>query len=408
MTGKKVKTARVVAECLSSGITSPTAIQQELAKRGKVVTDSAVVMAIKRSGVDRKALEQKVETERNRDIMEHPRVRDYVTAAATSGTTTEQVNRQLANLKRVWELMNFTPPETWTYTAIIEKVKTIYPTGTDARGRERFNKPSAVQTLLSPVATIFPNIIARGLRGGLSRTAGELKDYFTFAEFDEFIAGVQDVPQASKELLVAIFETQLSGGFREGRKGKTGILGLEWQNINYESRRCRAREKGGKGNAAREWQDIPLDLFPWRHAWDKLMQYHVQKFGYLPTNQHHETGRVFPIDYDSVYREGFHAARRKANGRISGDTETMKPHVLRKTHAQWLVKLKVPLERICGQFPHGRFGVGWDNPLIPLRYYVTLEQGEEIEIWSKASVEMQKLGLTGAAAAPVSTAPAVQ
>ncbi len=85
----------------------------------------------------------------------------------------------------------------------------------------------------------------------------------------------------------------------------------------------------------------------------------------------------------------------------------MRPHVLRRTHAQWCVKLRIPLERICGQFPEGRFGVGWDNPTILLKYYVTLETDEEEEIIVKAKARMEKLGLVSPPSVSPTVAPLV-
>lgn len=395
MRSKKIKTSKFVEECLAQGMTSPSLIQAELEKRtGKKVSDNAITMAIKRSGVDRKALEQKITKERNKDILEHQRVKDYLMQSRVSGITERQKNTQIKNIQTVWDLMSHAAPESWTYEGVINAISTLVPSKTDdATGKIVFEKPSVVEKYLSAVSTFFPNVLPKGWGTGLRGQAGENKDYLTFSEYALFIESIQDTEKLSLEGWRTCFKIQVNGGMREGTRGITGIVSLMWENIDYETRRCSIRDKGGKGHAARLWKNVPLDLFPWLNGWAELINYHKQCFGYEPTNEKHATGRVFPIKYEH-YRRVFHSTRKRCNSRIAGDLEkTMHPHVIRMTHAQWLVKLRVPLERICGQFPDGRYGVGWDNPLILLKYYVTLETDEEDEINNRAQSRMEKLGL---------------
>lgn len=122
------------------------------------------------------------------------------------------------------------------------------------------------------------------------------------------------------------------------------------------------------------------------------MIYHEKKFGYRPTNDRHESGNVFGVSY-RAYIAQFHYTRKKCSGRIAGTKETFKPHILRKTHAQWEVSyLWLPLQDICGQFPNGRYGVGWDNPQILLKYYVTLDAEAQEKADKQAHERMIKLG----------------
>ena len=129
------------------------------------------------------------------------------------------------------------------------------------------------------------------------------------------------------------------------------------------------------------------------------MLYHQKKYGYTSTNDHHEIGPAFPGVFYKEYSAQFHETRSRCNGRISGDKETMKPHIFRKTHGQWLVKLWVPVEQICGIFPDGYFGVGWDNPKILLKYYVTLEDEQRFKAEQQAAERMQALHLVPASTA---------
>ncbi|MGD8507173.1 MAG: hypothetical protein PVF15_11005 [Candidatus Bathyarchaeota archaeon] len=60
-----------------------------------------------------------------------------------------------------------------------------------------------------------------------------------------------------------------------------------------------------------------------------------------------------------------------------------KPHVFRKTHGQYAKRIGVSLENLCGQTNSspcvGRYGVGWDDPKVPLVYYLTAEPDEYAE-----------------------------
>lgn len=334
-------------------------------------------------------------------VLDYPEVTRYILAAGQGRLQERTIEKQKQYLVRMWEINDRTNPHDWTYESILTNLEKVFPKEMDARGRLGFSKPGAVAKLLSAVSTIFPGILPKGFGSGLSREAGELKDFFTFEEFDLFTSNLTDTMNLSKEGWTAAFKAQVNGGFREGSRSAadggslTGILSLQWQDIDYQKRRCSCREKGGRGKAGRVWTNVPLDLFPWLHGWEALMLYHKQCFNYLPTNERHQTGPVFKVAYDE-YRHQFHDTRKRCNGRIAGDIETMRPHVLRRTHAQWLVKLWVPIEQICGLFPDGHFGVGWDNPKILLKYYVTLEDEQRFKAEQQAAERMQALHLVPA------------
>ena len=166
---------------------------------------------------------------------------------------------------------------------------------------------------------------------------------------------------------------------------RNGILGLTWENIQFNDKRCTAIEKGGRGNASRKWLHVPLNLFPWLNGWNLMKEWFIVSGS--PT-----TGRCFPVRYET-YLNYFHKTRRACNGRISGDKETFRPHIFRKSHAQWLRKLRVPLEIIGGAFPDGYYGVGWDDVDIIRKYYVSIEPEEYDEAQQKAETRMKALGL---------------
>ena len=133
-------------------------------------------------------------------------------------------------------------------------------------------------------------------------------------------------------------------------------------------------------------------MFYWIEGWEALMKWHEERYGYRPTQDKHESGKCFPVTYDQ-YRRMFHNTRHRCNSRINQDLETMRPHILRQTHAQWCARLGIPLQWICGQFPYGWYGVGWDDPKILLKYYLMLETDEMYEINKKMSMRIEKLSL---------------
>jgi integrase len=350
-------------------------------------TFQAISQMLKRMKLDKAGREQLVIFRWNRqvgrDILEYQEWLDY---KANSGKVqVDRVDDNAKYLREVWEWFGKADPHTWKYTQLLAKLEEKYPKHINEKRQSVFNHPAAVQRYLSAVNTVFKGIIPESFSGDLSRKAGELKDYFTFQEFDDFINQLTATEELSQIGWEALYEVQESGGMREGRNKINGILGLKWENINFSTRRCSVNEKGGRGDASRMWVNVPLDLFPWRHSWDKLMKYWAER-------GNPASGRVFPIEYDT-YLDKFHATRKACNGRIAGKKETFKPHILRKTHAQWLRKLRVPLEIIAGAFPDGSFGVGWDNINILKGYYVTIEPDEYEEAEAKAQQRMKVLGL---------------
>jgi integrase len=382
---------KFVEECLASDITSPSEMRDAYKTQyKKELSASAFRMAADRLGVNSEQRKQRAaESQKQaevKDISEYAEVKNYVSRSERSGITSVQLSRSLQQMRQLWEWMNGKDPWEWTEENIHECVKQHVPMIRDNRGRMQFEKPGKVRLLLSAFNTMFPGILAKGWYAGLTREPGELKDYFTFQEADDFLNALSETPQMSREGWLALFKTQLNMGCREGSgRSNTGILNLLWEDIDFERRRCQIREKGGKGKAGRIWKNVPLDLFPWLNGWNTLMTW-WDRCG-RPA-----VGKVFPVSYDH-YNGQFHSTRRRCNGRIAGDKETLKPHVLRKTHAQWLVKLRVPLEQICGVFPNGWFGVGWQNPLILLRYYVTIEEDQVEETSVIMKRHMKKLGL---------------
>jgi hypothetical protein len=404
---KVPKVTDYIDECLKTGITKPTDMQTLYnVKYRKTKTLACFCMALnrkdmnktKRDGIDKQQRETEREAQSKKDqtdILDYPEVQSYKMAAETGRVQRIQIERQMTNLHRLWELMNRTDPHTWTYLDILTGIEKEFKKVVDTRGRTVYEKPTIVSKLLSSYNSMFPGHLPKGWGTTLCKhDAGELKDYFTFEEYDLFIAGLGFTLDMSTLGYQACFKAQVNMGSREGKglDQGNGILGLRWENIDYEARRAKLNEKGGRGKAGRIWQHVPLDLFKWLHGWDDLIRYHNERYGYEPTNNQHAEGRCFPVTYD-VYRHMFHIARKQANGRISGSSDTMRPHIMRKTHAQWCKKLKIPLECVCGIFPDGWFGVGWDNPEIVLKYYMSIDETDIQDAQQLANDRIKALGL---------------
>ena len=349
---------------------------------------ASIQMCLRRMGLDKEARQEKREelrAEESQDIENYQQVKDYIANAEGGNVTQKQIKKQLKYLRQLWELMDKTNPNDWTYEQVTKKIETIVPKEVDERGRVSWTKKGTVKNLLSPLSTMWQGKLPKNWSSGLQRDAGELKDHLTFEEFKEFINELRDTPEMSVEGWRALFELQVNLGCREGVNGKTGILSLKWQDINFELMRCSLHEKGGRGKAGRIWRNLPLDLFDWIHGFEDLLIWHRQQNE--PTK-----GKVFPVTYNE-YSKMFHETRKRGNGRIAQKSETLRPHIFRKTHAQWLVKMWVPLDMICGVFPDGFFGVGWDNPEIPMKYYITPEERLREKAIQQFKEREEELGL---------------
>lgn len=384
---------------MEKGIVRPVDIKREyeaLYPAAKKKTLEAYLWQCKKLGFTKEIRDSKAidiaRRESRKHILDYSEVTDYILSRENNRIQQKTINKKKEQITKLWNIMGRTDPHTWNYQSILLAIEKVYPKYVNDRDQRVFRQPAAVAKLLSAFNTIFRGILPEGFGTGLARPAGELKDYFTFEEFNLFCSNLKDTMKLTKECWEALFKAQVNMGCREGHDGTTGILNLAWEDVDYSRRRCSIHDKGCRGNARRIWKNIPLDLFTWLNGWAALMLYHKQRYGYLPSNEKHEIGLVFPTNYHT-YVNVFHETRHRCNGRISGDKDTMRPHVLRRTHAQWLVKLWVSIEQICGIFPDGYFGVGWDNPKILLKYYVTLEDEQRFKAEQQAIERMKTLKL---------------
>jgi hypothetical protein len=321
----------------------------------------------------RKALNtQLLNNQAQLDIEQYKEVRDYKANCNMGGVQISQRDGQIKNLRKVWELMNKTVPYGWTQTSLLEAIDKIYPKIQKENGSEGYKNPAAIKALLSPISTMFKGILQPNWSANLCvHKAGELKDYFRFHEMDLFLSKLCDTESLSVEGWQAIFRLGVNMGCREGTNGNTGILGLLWEDIDFQTYRCSLREKGHRGNAGERWEGVPLNMFKWMDGWTHLIAHWQQQN--KPTK-----GKVFKISYNA-YNEMFSRTLQKCGGRLAEVNAAMRLHTFnRRTHGQYCCRMGIPLEYICGKAPYGRFGVGWKDPKIPVNYYLS-EESEEID-----------------------------
>lgn len=380
MRTKALKISQFCKAELEAGITSPTQIKQDYENKYPQLpakTLECYIMALKRMGIDKTAKEGIIKAERKKqaekDIEDYQNVKDYIANAENGGVQQSQIQSQLKNMRKLWLIMDKSDPQTWTLQNLLEAIemKGGYAKVLNEKDQKVWKQPAAVKNLLSPFSTMWQGKLPKNWSANLCvHKAGELKDFWLFNELDEFLSKLTDTEEMSIEGWQAIFRAHINMGCREGTEGNTGIIGLLWQDIDFNTKRCSLREKGHRGNAGERWNNVPLDMFPFLEGWNYLMQWHKQQ-------GQPRIGKVFPIRY-SQYNAMFHATRQKCQSRIKEDSDTQRLHIHRRNHGQYAKRMRIPLELICGTAPNGRFGVGWKDPKIPVLYYLS-EEAEEID-----------------------------
>jgi integrase len=396
---KVPKVKDFINQSFSDGIFSPSEIcrnynEKYQTKERKPKTVDAFEKAIRRMGINK---DQRIEmahqngASSTKDIEEYPEVKRYLLSGDMQNITNKQKKRTLADLKALYNLMGRSDPHTWKFEELAECM--IKNVGKTERGNE-WKQPHRVRNLLGSFNRCFQGILPKGWSMGLSGNLGEHKDFWEVEEFKRFIEGQEDTKHLSREGWQCLFSQQIERGCREGIDEKTGILSATWEQINYETRRTDQIDKGEKGHSQRLWVQVPCDLFNfWLNSWELLVKYHKQVFGYEPTQVHHGTGRMF-LTYYEAYRQQFNKIRKKVG--IIGKKKNS-PHILRMTHGQWCKRIGVSLENLCGDCSStpsiGRYGVGWTDPKIPLKFYLTKEAYEYEEQDQIIVQRLQKQGI---------------
>lgn len=382
---KKLPKVRVFVEtCLTEGITSPSKMRdiynenfpRKIKGELRPLTSDAFTKALRRLGIsseERIGLKRKAQEEKElKDIMDYDEVKNYLHYSKYVGHVSKaQIENTMRELRTLFTWMvdeEIPNPKEWN----IKNLGKCMEKHIGMKENGQWKRPSRVLTLWGAYNRCFQGRLPKGWSMGLKRPAGELKDFFEYTEYFSFDSALKDTENMSLEGWKSLFSAEINMGCRGGTTGNTGITSLSWENINFKTKRCKIRDKGKKGQPARLWIQVPLDLFPWVKGWEKLIRWWEQQG--KPTQ-----GKVFTVNYDQ-YRLQFHRTRKRVGGRISQNLETLRPHIMRKTHAQWAKRMGVTLDNLCGDTtasPNvGRYGVGWDDPKVPMKYYLTKEPWE--------------------------------
>ena len=157
-----------------------------------------------------------------------------------------------------------------------------------------------------------------------------------------------------------LVRTHVTLGCREGSRGEGGVLGLEWEKINWKAKTIDVYE--GKTGGGFYWLDCPLDLFG-DTCFNLLEEYWVQ------CGKPRE-GKIYPMDYQQL---------KAIYDRIAKALDmNIHPHFARKLHASLLRSKDIKLEIVAGDAPHGIVGVGWEDLSTLKKFYIAFAQ-EDIQ-----------------------------
>ena len=273
--------------------------------------------------------------------------------------------RRFNACRRIWKILQKKNPENWTSDDYKLKVK---------------------PQILKTCETDYDYAIAiRSLRPDLEKDIPAKKPQ---PKYDWKYAYARIMEQNKLETFIKIggFKHELlkrlhlTLGCREGSKGIGGILGLEWNRINWRNKTIDVFE--GKTGGGFYWLNCPLDLFGDR-TFEMLRQYWIDQgkptmgkiFGDI---KYHRRKRQEGEFLTEIYEESA-----KAIGEEYG-REGITPHFARKLHACLLIDADVPLEMVAGDKPFGIMGVGWEDLSTLKKYYLAFRKSKIEENRNKA------------------------
>ncbi len=272
-----------------------------------------------------------------------------------SGTTQIKSWRQRFNAcRRVWLILQKKNPQNWTIDdiqlralpEIRKRSKTVNHYLIALRSlRPDFKFPNEKGDVLGTHKKSAPKIEWKYVYERLSQEE-KLEDYFKVGGF-------------KAELLKRLHVTL---GCREGSMGVGGILGVEWDRINWKNKTIDVYE--GKTGGGFHWLNCPLNLFGER-TFEMLRQYWNERGRPI-------SGKIF----DMTYLEGLRTIYKETAKAINEPygSKGITPHFARKLHASLLIDADVPLEMVAGDKPFGIMGVGWEDLTTLKKYYLAFRR----------------------------------
>jgi len=273
--------------------------------------------------------------------------------------------RRFNNCKRIWEILQKKDPQNWTEDDI---------------------KLRAIPELRKTSKSVFDDLISvRSLRPDLKDTVKTKREKapITF-EWKYVYERMMSQNKLEPFLKAGGFKHELikklhvTLGCREGQ-AIGGILGLEWNKVNWENKTIDVFE--GKTGGGFYWLNCPLDLLGNR-TFEMLQQYWNEQG--KPTE-----GKIFgditynPIDKNKECLRDIYRQATEAIGELYGHGG-ITPHFARKLHASLLIDRDVPLEMVAGDKPFGIMGVGWEDLTTLKKYYLAFRKAKIEENRNKA------------------------
>lgn len=273
--------------------------------------------------------------------------------------------------RRVWLILQKKNPQNWS----IEDI--------DLRVLPEIRKkaPRAINNYLVALRSLRPDFKFPDIKGEILTTEKKPEPSFEWKNiYDRIMKGEQVelflraggfLPELVKRLHVAI-------GCREGTK-EGGILGLEWNRINWDKKTIDVFE--GKTGGGFYWIDCSLDLFG-DTAFNMLEKYWEEqgkpKTGLIFSNVCYSDERKADFSLTGIYEESATAIKEQyGRGAIT-------PHFARKLHACLLIDQDIPLEMVAGDKPYGIMGVGWEDLSTLKKYYLAFTKRKIREARMKA------------------------
>lgn len=291
-----------------------------------------------------------------------------------SGTKPIKSWRQRFNAcRKVWLILQKKNPKNWTLDDIQLRVLPEL----------RKTCKKGVNTYLVSLRSLRPDFKFPDKKGDVLPTEPKPEPTFEWKKIYERIMEGENLelflrmggfkPELIKRLHVTL-------GCREGTKGVGGILGTEWDRVNWKKKTMDVYE--GKTGGGFYWLDCPLDLFGDR-AFEMLQQYWIEQG--KPTSgkifadvQYTPRGHKKGLFLTEIYKEASEAIGEKY-GR-----EGITPHFADKLHASLLIDADVPLEMVAGDKPFGIMGRGWEDLSTLKKYYLAFRKSKIEENRQKA------------------------
>ena len=275
--------------------------------------------------------------------------------------------------RRVWLLLQKKNPQNWTIEDIELRALPVL--------RERV--PRAINHYLTALRSLRPDFKFPDITGEVLGTERKPEPTFEWKKIyerimegeklDLFLRAGGFKPELVKRLHVTL-------GCREGTTGEGGILGLEWNRVNWSKRTIDVYE--GKTGGGFYWLDCPLDLFGDR-AFEMLQQYWIEQGKPEEGKMFHDVSYAKKKGNGGLYLTEIYEEASEAIGEKYG-RGGITPHFADKLHASLLIDADVPLEMVAGDKPYGIMGRGWEDLSTLKKYYLAFRKRKVRENRMKA------------------------